>query len=113
MLINNLPIRITVALSDVVLPASLDATHLYLSDSITFLTTRVSPLVKDKSSHCSLLVELISHLYIISFSLVALQLRVVPTLAFTTLLVGWVVIVGGPMNNNCYNAIASIYILLC
>ena len=96
---------------DVVLPASLDAMHLYFSDFFTFLIERLSPSLPWRVSHCSPSMELASHLYIIGSLPVVLQLKVTPTVVFATLLTGWLVIMGGPVNNKKCNIYTTLSIV--
>ena len=89
---------------DTVSPASLNAMHLYFSDFVILLIARLALSTPSIFVHCSPSMELSSQRYA-TLSPIALQLTVVVTVLFTTLLAGCLVIMGGPVNNK--NVITS------
>ena len=85
------------AVLDLVSPALLDATHLNRSDHSNSFTTSFLLLLLLIFVHCLPLKSLLSHRNVIGSSPLASQSRVMLVFMFTNLLLGWVVILGGPV----------------
>jgi len=89
---------VTVATFDLVPPASLDTIHLYCCDSCKFLTTSLLLLLLLILSHCCPFLFGVCHWYAIDPLPVPLQFSGTLISTVVNWLVGWVVIVGGPVD---------------
>ena len=83
----DLPIRVTTAVLDIVLPASLDTIHLYFSECNKFLTG-ILVLFTKVYFHSFLSIGQFCHLYVSGPLPLALQLRVTLSVALMTSLLG-------------------------